>query len=286
MVMVVRNSQCVQQRRVRFHYQLEGAVDAFSDVVQWYWIILEREHPPVVGYQLTVNTPGAMEFPFDAYVHRFDNPEVPSVELTPDRSRLTVRFDRIPDGDGVEIRYLMDPELSSVRGSEPAFERLLEDEARIAGLVVDWAFPLLTGVVASDGFRVDTVVVGRFAARLSTLGVDVIVLVVDGFAGDSLAEVEDYLDAALIHYDLQGAPGRFMVFIGTRPLPGSNDLRPLFLDYGPNLAGVLERPTSVGTEADRIREEVMIPRLLEGDFTGAVLGALRALSIAMKRSGW
>lgn len=132
--LVVEGERRVAERRVRFVYLLEGTVDAYSDVVQWYWEVLEADHPPVRGYQLTVRAPGPMSAPYDAYVHRFGNPEQPRVTLSDDRSALSVAFDRVPSGDGVEIRYLMDPALFTLQGRTPGFERLLEDEARIAGV--------------------------------------------------------------------------------------------------------------------------------------------------------
>lgn len=131
---VVRNEERVKERRVRFVYRLDGSVDFYSDVVQWYWNILEREHPTVIGYSLTVNAPGRMAEPYDAYVHRYANAELPTVRLSDDRSTLTVRFDRVPDGDGVEIRYLMDPSLFEPLGTRPGFEELLVDETRVAGI--------------------------------------------------------------------------------------------------------------------------------------------------------
>ena len=132
--LVVRNSQRLQERRVRFHYELTGAVDAYADVVQWYWIILEQDHPLVKNYQLRVITPGSMQAPYDAYVHTFSNPDKPVVNLSADRSELTVTYDRIPSGDGLEIRYLMPPENFTITGSGERFEALLRDEARIAGI--------------------------------------------------------------------------------------------------------------------------------------------------------
>jgi len=131
---VVRNSVRVKERRVRFVYRLEGALDFRSDVVQWYWQILEQDHPPVRGYSLTVTTPGPSAAPYDAYVHRFANPELPTVTLSEDRSRLDVSFSRIPQGDGVEIRYLMDPDLFTDRGSRPGMESFLLAEAKDAGV--------------------------------------------------------------------------------------------------------------------------------------------------------
>ncbi len=131
---VVRQEQRVRERRVRFVYRLDGTVDVYRDVVQWYWNLIQLDHEPIVGYRLTVTAPGAMAAPFDAYVHRYANPEEPRVALSDDRRVLTVAFDRIPRGDGVEIRYLMDPALFDERGTQDQFEALLRDEARIAGV--------------------------------------------------------------------------------------------------------------------------------------------------------
>jgi uncharacterized membrane protein len=131
---VVRNQTRVKERRVLFVYRLDGTVEPYSDVVQWYWNLIQLDHPPIVGYRLTVTAPGPMAEPFDAYVMRYGNPEEPRVALSGDRRVLTVAFDRIPSGDGVEVRYLMDPALFTVRGTRPGFETLLRDQARISGV--------------------------------------------------------------------------------------------------------------------------------------------------------
>jgi hypothetical protein len=132
MEVVVRQEARVQKRRVRFAYRIEGSLDVYSDVVQWYWNILERDRPVVLAYHLTVRAPGAMGEPFDAFVMRYANPEVPRVVLSDDRDLLSVEFDRVPTGDGVEIRYLMDPQLFGLTGDEPGLESLLRDQARIS----------------------------------------------------------------------------------------------------------------------------------------------------------
>ncbi len=132
--LVVAQDSRVDERRVFWRYRLEGSLDVYSDVVQWYWKILEEEHPPVRGYDLTVTTPGPMQAPFDAFVHRLGNRETPTVDLSSDRQRLTVRYDAIPDNTGVEIRYFMPPTLFTLKGQEPGFERLLQDEAEVANL--------------------------------------------------------------------------------------------------------------------------------------------------------
>lgn len=132
--LVVRNERRVSERRVRFVYRLEGTVDVYRDVVQWYWHILESEHPTVFGYQLTVTAPGPMPEPYDAYVHRFGNPEEPTISLSEDRSTLRVAFDRVPGNDAVEIRYLMDPALFTPKSDEDGYEELLIDESKVAGV--------------------------------------------------------------------------------------------------------------------------------------------------------
>ncbi len=129
---VVRQERRGRERRVRFVYQLEGTVEVYRDVVQWYWNLVQLDHPPIVGYRLTVRAPGPMTAPFDAYVHRYTNPELPRVALSDDRSVLEVAFDRIPSGDGVEVRYLMDPALFEAQGTRDRFEELLLDETRLA----------------------------------------------------------------------------------------------------------------------------------------------------------
>ncbi|MEM7735184.1 MAG: DUF2207 domain-containing protein [Deinococcota bacterium] len=124
----------IRESRVRYVYRLTNTLDVYSDVVQWYWNVLGREGAEVVGYTLTVNAPRAMNAPYDAFVHRYNNPEQPLVRLSEDRSRLIVTFERIPASEGLEIRYLMDPSLFIARSSSPGLERLLQDEARIAGI--------------------------------------------------------------------------------------------------------------------------------------------------------
>src|SRR5690606_10742970 len=84
--LVVRNESRISERRVRFVYRLSGTMDFYSDMAQWYWNLVQLDHPPIVGYQLRVEAPGPMSEPFDAYVHRYANPERPFVELSEDRS--------------------------------------------------------------------------------------------------------------------------------------------------------------------------------------------------------
>ncbi len=132
--LVVRNDRRISERRVRFDYVLHGSVKAYSDVVEWYWNLVELDHPTIIGYRLSVHAPGRMLEPFDAYVHTRGNPERPTVTLSADRSRLDVAFERIPRFNGVEIRYMMDPDLFEITGTTPGHEMLLRDEIQVAGV--------------------------------------------------------------------------------------------------------------------------------------------------------
>ena len=132
--LVVKHPYRINEGRVRFHYRLENTVDFYSDVVQWFWNISGTEDSRITGYSLTVNIPGSMTEPFNAYVHRYSNPEKPLVRLSSDRSQLMVQFEKIPVGNGVEVAYLMNPALFSKKGTMPGFEQALERELKTAGL--------------------------------------------------------------------------------------------------------------------------------------------------------
>lgn len=132
--LVVHMDRRIQERRVHFVYRIDGTMDAYSDVVQWYWNLIQLDHSVILGYRLTVHAPGPMAAPYDAYIHRYANPEQPVVHLSDDRSTLTVALDRVPSGDGLEVRYLMDPALFTLQGARPGLKRLLEDEVHVAGI--------------------------------------------------------------------------------------------------------------------------------------------------------
>lgn len=125
---VVRFSERITEARVRWIYQVDGSLEAYSDVVQWYWNLLQLDRPPIRGYRLSVRAPGPMAAPYDAFVMRYSNPEEPRVALSEDRSELRVAFDAIPSGSGVEVRYLMEPQLFTLAGGEPGLQRLLADQ--------------------------------------------------------------------------------------------------------------------------------------------------------------
>ncbi|MEX2502247.1 MAG: DUF2207 domain-containing protein [Trueperaceae bacterium] len=59
--LIIDQTQRVSERRVRFHYRLDGTVDVHDDVAQWYWNPYGRNNPVALGYHLTVTTPAPAE---------------------------------------------------------------------------------------------------------------------------------------------------------------------------------------------------------------------------------
>lgn len=147
--LVVKHDSRQRSSRVRYEYTISNSLEYYSDVTQWYWIILEQNHPPMDGYQLQVHIPEPMAAPYDAYVHRFRNTELPTVTLSENRQELAVSFKRIPEGSGVEIRYLMNPSMFAEQGTEEGLEKLLRDEARIVGVRVARESPIFAGIGAA-----------------------------------------------------------------------------------------------------------------------------------------
>ena len=136
--LVVKNDSRVTERRVVFAYEIRNAASYYSDVVEWYWQVLELDRPDIHGYRLTVNFPEPLSEPYDAYVHRYDLSESQlSVRLNPAGNQLNVTYGtRMPSGQGLDIRAFMPPSSFTRTGTTPGLEQLLLDEASFAKLNV------------------------------------------------------------------------------------------------------------------------------------------------------
>ena len=142
------------------------------------------------------------------------------------------------------------------------------------------SFPALNGIVATDSSLVDVAAINEAAQPLQAEGADILILFIESQVGSSLTEAETYLDSALEFYGFRDAatggydPDLVSLFIGTAPLANDNDQRPLYIVYGKDRASALE--ANVGGEpfVDYVQGSVMVPRLVEGDFTGAITAAL------------
>ena len=158
-------------------------------------------------------------------------------------------------------------------------------------LVLAQTFPALNGVVATDSRLIDVDAVNGAAQGLQAKGAEVLILFIEGDLGSSLVEAEDYLDRALEFYRLKDStvngydPNLFTIFIGTTPLANDNGQRPLYLVYGDNFSSVLEASQAGGTFVDYVQGSVMIPQLLNGEFTSAITAALTEVAAQIANDG-
>jgi chromosome segregation ATPase len=134
-------------------------------------------------------------------------------------------------------------------------------------------FPQLEGFVTTDSDNLDVAAINQAAQRLHDKGVTPIVIFMEGDVGQNLDEASAYFDRALESYGLRQngvlQKNLFAIFVGTNPLPESDDQRPIFIFYENTLFPVLEAMAGSKDVDTFIREDLMIPKLQEGNFTGA-----------------
>lgn len=152
--------------------------------------------------------------------------------------------------------------------------RLLHLLAVIAGValatpVLAQPFPSRLGSVATDSTLLDEAAVNLAADRLADVGVEALALLLEAPVGVSLADAEAYLDAALERYGFSGGDAYLVVFVGLQPLPASEGTRPLIVDYGAPLVGILERTSNGLSLVDSLYDDLLVPMLQAGDTTGA-----------------
>ncbi len=149
-------------------------------------------------------------------------------------------------------------------------------------------FPDLQGVVATDSSLLDISAINEAAATLEEKNIKPLVLFIEAEVGLSLEEASAYFDSALESYGLLNngmAPENlFALFVGTNPLPNSANQRPIYIAYGQGLVPVLKSLAGSKDVDDFIRNELMIPKLLEGNFTGAFTSALSSLAERLSSS--
>ena len=143
-------------------------------------------------------------------------------------------------------------------------------------------FPALDGVVATDSSLLDIPAINQAAAKLEAKNIKPLVLFIEGDTGSSLDEDSAYFDRALESYGLLSsgvAPSNlFALFVGTNPLPESGNQRPIYIAYGQDLIPTLQSLAGNKNVDEFIRNDLMIPKLLEGNFTQAFTSAM--LSVA------
>ncbi len=139
----------------------------------------------------------------------------------------------------------------------------------LATPVLAQPFPSRLGSVATDTTLLDEAAVNLAADRLADVGVEALALLLEAPVGVSLAAAEAYLDAALERYGFSGGDAYLVVFVGLQPLPASGGTRPLIIDYGAPLVGILERTSNGLSLVDSLYDDLLVPMLQAGDTTGA-----------------
>ena len=140
----------------------------------------------------------------------------------------------------------------------------------LATPVLAQPFPSRLGSVATDTTLLDEAAVNLAADRLADVGVEALALLLEAPVGVSLAAAEAYLDAALERYGFSGGDAYLVVFVGLQPLPASGGTRPLIIDYGAPLVGILERTSNGLSLVDSLYDDLLVPMLQAGDTTGAL----------------
>lgn len=118
-------------KRFLLRYRIEGAVQRYSDVAQFYWKAIEDEHAPISRIAITVIPPAPSTDLFKVFVHSTARPG--DIEFSPDFLGALVKQDGIPKDAFVELRVLLDPDIfpDTRVDSGESYESLLEDERGI-----------------------------------------------------------------------------------------------------------------------------------------------------------
>ncbi len=143
------------------------------------------------------------------------------------------------------------------------------------------SFPVLETFIATDSSNLDVAAINQAAQRLADKGVKPIVIFVEGGVGQSLDDASAYVDRALESYGLRDngvlQKNLLALFVGTKPLPESDDQRPIFIIYEDELFPFLSALAGSKDVDSFIREDLMIPKLRDGNFTGAFTSVFESL---------
>jgi uncharacterized membrane protein len=118
-------------KRFLIRYRIEGAVQRYGDVAQFYWKAIEDEHAPIDLVAITVLPPEPSPELFKVFVHSAARPG--EIDFSSDYHRAVVRQGGISKDRFVELRVLLDPLLFPDARIEAgqSYDSLLEDERAI-----------------------------------------------------------------------------------------------------------------------------------------------------------
>ncbi|MBD3155929.1 MAG: DUF2207 domain-containing protein [Candidatus Aenigmarchaeota archaeon] len=112
-------------------YSIEGAVNRYEDVSEFYWKLVEEEHERIEYFQVDVNLPESSSDLFKVFVHT----QGIGKDLVFFNQNSSARFmvEDVPKDTFVEVRMLTEPDIFSEVKITPKknYEDILDDEERI-----------------------------------------------------------------------------------------------------------------------------------------------------------
>jgi uncharacterized membrane protein len=120
-----------QVKRFLIVYKIEGAVQRYEDVAEFYWKVIEDSHESIDRLDYYVNLPESSPNLFKIFVHSSASPG--EINFSRDFKTAIVSMRSIPRDTFVEFRVLTEPSIFSGVGqiNEKDYENVLNEEKNI-----------------------------------------------------------------------------------------------------------------------------------------------------------
>jgi uncharacterized membrane protein len=123
-----------QVKRFLIEYEIEGAINRYQDVVEFYWKIIEDKHEFIKNFHGEVNLPESSPDLFKVFIHTTAQPG--TLTFSDDLKKATVELKDVPKDSFVEFRVLTSPSIFSgiSQIQTKKYEAILNEEKRILKL--------------------------------------------------------------------------------------------------------------------------------------------------------
>ena len=120
-----------QVKRFLIVYKIEGAVQRYEDVADFYWKVIEDSHESIDKLDSYVNLPASSPNLFKIFVHSSASPG--EINFSKDFKSAVVSMQNIPKNTFVEFRILTEPSVFSgvEQINKKEYENILNEEKRI-----------------------------------------------------------------------------------------------------------------------------------------------------------
>jgi len=120
-----------QVKRFLIVYKIEGAVQRYEDVAEFYWKVIEDTHESINKLDSYVNLPLSSPDLFKIFVHSSASPG--EITFSKDLKSATVSMQSIPKNTFVEFRVLTEPSIFSVvtQINKKEYDNILNEEKGI-----------------------------------------------------------------------------------------------------------------------------------------------------------